>query len=282
MQTLSMWEYSLILKEGEEILNQRLKKIYQIGEKKFLFSFGKKGLVINLGQNFYFSSTKNTALKQASNFVMLLRKHLQGKKLISFYQYDFDRYYILEFFPNYKLVLKQFSKGNMILLQEEKVIAFFYAEEELKKGDFFSYPPKKEFEQRIYFGKKYENSQEIDKGKIKDIKEFLVYNNEVWAIEPKDIGLNITKKFSSLSEAIEFLDRIEEEKKPKEMDVEKEKIKQKLQKRLQNQKQNLEDIEKQIIFFKKAIEHIKQNMEKIEQELQTAKKEGKKFIKIAF
>ncbi len=117
-RTLCGWEYYVLLKESQVLLNTRLHKVYQISDKLFRFDFDKLSLMICVGEYFYITNTPPKPPQNPSPLAMVLRKHVGSKFLESFKQHENDRIYVLHFSNNYKLVLEQFSKGNMFLIDE--------------------------------------------------------------------------------------------------------------------------------------------------------------------
>ncbi|MCX8163266.1 MAG: NFACT family protein [Candidatus Micrarchaeota archaeon] len=279
MKPLSMWEYSFVLEEAaDKIVGSYLKKIYQINQTKFSFDFGKFSLIVNLGKNFYLTSNPPAAPKEPSSFVMLLRKHLKGKKLEKFYQACSDRYYRLDFSHSYSLILKQFAKGNLILLQNGKIVLFFYKEEGLEKEKELYFEPSKEIQPDIFIGKKY-SFLEPQKAINQKIKEFFVYKDEVYVLPEPNFDTAKAKTFSTLSEAVEFLEleqqQLSQQKEQKNLQELK-----KLKNRLFFQEQSLAQTEKKIQNLKKSIDYIKNNIQLIQEKLMQNKNSKKITITI--
>ncbi|MEM4137414.1 MAG: NFACT family protein [Candidatus Anstonellaceae archaeon] len=275
MKPLSMWEYSFILKEAQVLVGNYLKKIYQLDKSKFSFDFGKKSLIVNLGKNFYLASKNYEVRQEPSAFVMLLRKHLKSKKLLNISQIGNDRYYALDFEGGYRVILKQFAKGNLILLENDIVVAFFYNEEGIQKAKVFQVPPSEEPDKIFYFGKKYhflEPQQIIEK----NIDNFFVYDGEVYLVLAKDFDIQKAKSFPTFSQALEFLD-IQLQQKDKEQNLVQLK---KLEHRLSSQLHSLAAINKKIDYLKRTIDYIKQNIDLLNNKLEEAKSDGKKTLKL--
>ena len=277
MKPLNMWEYSALLEEAQQkIVKKYLKKIYQIDKKLFRFDFGEFSLIVQLGQYFYLTKNPPSAPQNPSNFIMLLRKYINSKKLEKFYQFDFDRYYILEFSNKNKLIIEQFAKGNMILLDEnDKILSSFYPTQVEKKSQYL-YPQAKEFDLAVFIGKKY-NLEDKDKP-----KHYCIYNNEPFLVCPNINTMNTEqiRTFSSFSEAVEFAAELENKKikNPQEDKENKELLK--LYKRLEEQQKILLATKQQINDYQKIIYYIENNSSKIEQLILKAISEGKKTIKL--
>jgi len=121
-RTLSGWEYFVLLKEAQSLLHNRMSKAYETGMRQFRLDFGKFSLVIGIGRYFYITENPPQSAQTPTSLAMLLRKEISGKFLDSFKQHENDRAYILEFSNEYKLVLEQFSYGNMFLLDSNNKI----------------------------------------------------------------------------------------------------------------------------------------------------------------
>ncbi|MFH1095145.1 MAG: NFACT family protein [Candidatus Micrarchaeota archaeon] len=116
-RTMSNWEYSLVLKEAGPLLEGRhVRKIYQPEEDMLRIDIGKESLMVGAGAFFYLARSPPAGPVEPGAFAMLLRKHLEGKRLHVFSPYKNDRIYVMEFDDGVKLVLEQFGKGNVVLL----------------------------------------------------------------------------------------------------------------------------------------------------------------------
>ena len=122
------------------------KKIYQVGEREFLFKIYKgetKSLYVNL-RGWIFFEDRETPL-EPSMFVMFLRKRFSGKKIIKFYQLNFDRIVIFEVPDGYSLIIELFGDGN-IIVTKDGIIERAYKEREWRhrrvmKGEDYVPPP---------------------------------------------------------------------------------------------------------------------------------------------
>ncbi len=122
-RTMSNWEYSIVLKEALPLLeNKHVRKIYQPREGVLRIDIGKESLMVGAGAYFYLAKNPPAGPTEPGAFAMLLRKHLEGKRLHAFSPYQNDRIYVMEFDDGLKLVLEQFGKGNVILLDKEQKI----------------------------------------------------------------------------------------------------------------------------------------------------------------
>ncbi len=135
------------LKENREFIEGGFfKKIYQVGEREFLFKIYKgetKPLYVNL-RGWLFFDDRETPL-EPSMFVMFLRKRFSGKKIVKFYQFNFDRIIIFEVPNGYSLIIELFGDGNIIVTRDG-IIERAYKEREWRhrriiKGEEYVPPP---------------------------------------------------------------------------------------------------------------------------------------------
>ncbi len=103
----------------------RIDKIYHEGEKTIRIRVYKTGegeveIIFKPGI-FYISKYKRKAEREPTNFAMLLRKHLLGKRILWMKQKDFERIIELETQDNI-LIFEPFSKGNVILCDKDYMI----------------------------------------------------------------------------------------------------------------------------------------------------------------
>ncbi len=125
-------------------------KAQQIGPAEFKLSFrtkaGKKDVIVRLPGLVNITSYKIPAPRKPSNFAMKLRKEISGKKVLAVKQHDFDRVIVLDFGEK-KLVIELFSKGNLVLTKDGRILAVFRSEEwrdrKLRFGEEYVFPKKK-------------------------------------------------------------------------------------------------------------------------------------------
>lgn len=146
MQQTSNLDYLFLLKEIEELKGERLENVYQLGEKKFCLRFKGKDLVAELGEYAFLASRTPAPKVHPPAFVMLFRKHLRNARLTEAVQPNFDRLFELRFSNGFVLVFEMFSKGNLVLLDEERrIVRPFkfqeFASRKLKPGQEYKPPP---------------------------------------------------------------------------------------------------------------------------------------------
>ncbi len=95
----------------------------------------------------FLTSFSMPARQTTSGYGAFLRKRLSNKKVLSFKQHSFDRIIVIHL-EGFFLVFELFAKGNVILLDEEKVILSAFRKERwkdriLKKGEDYKFPSSK-------------------------------------------------------------------------------------------------------------------------------------------
>ncbi|MFA5108019.1 MAG: NFACT family protein [Candidatus Micrarchaeia archaeon] len=282
-RTLSLWEYSILLQEGQSLLKNRLSKAYEISPKLIRLDFGKLSLIISLGKYFYMSENPPEAPQIPSSFAMFIRKHLGGKFLDSFEQYGNDRIYVLGFSNGQKIVIEQYAHGNMFLLDEKDIIVRPYS---FKPTALKTYNPGQKYEwpsnpsspdKKFFIGKlyseaisSYSNSQ-LEKLILHPV--FLVYPDAVSLMPlPSKEG---EKKFDSFSLAIEHFILNRPAPAPKKAP---EQVK--LDKRLEEQERALKKIDEQIPELEKICKWLEKNLENVDEQIILARKSGEKKLKI--
>jgi len=143
---LSLDIYAWLEENREKIVDGFFKKIYQIGEREFLFKIYKgetRPLYVNL-RGWMFFEDKETPL-EPSVFVMFLRKRFSGRRIKNVYQLNFDRIVIFETQDGYSLILELFGDGNIIIVKDG-IIERAYLEREwrhrsIRRGIEYTPPP---------------------------------------------------------------------------------------------------------------------------------------------
>jgi predicted ribosome quality control (RQC) complex YloA/Tae2 family protein len=141
---------------GKSLIGGYFRKIYQYayaaGKAKthqFLFEVfvpGRGNLWLYADKNkLFITNYKKPSPAEPPNFCLLLRKHLEGSKILGIHQHEFDR--IIELSTeNNVLIIELFSDGNVVLCNSEKsIISPLYVQEwkdrELKPKLPYKYPP---------------------------------------------------------------------------------------------------------------------------------------------
>ncbi len=125
--SMSNVDIHVILPELEsEIKGAFVKNVYQYGDvfvlKLYLQSGRSPQLLIQPGCRIHLTEFKRVAPRQPSKFVVVLRKYLREKRILSLKQHQFDRIVTIEIGDensSYKLVVELFSHGNLLLLDPQ-------------------------------------------------------------------------------------------------------------------------------------------------------------------
>ena len=154
---LSSLELNYLVKELEVLVGGKLEQLYQLGRDEFTMqlhvpSIGKSILRIIIGKMMYLASSKTPAPETPPSFCIYLRKKLKNARIKSIGQLGFER--IVEFVfetkdAQLRLIFELFSKGNVVLCNEEGIILSILEQQEwkdrtLKPKQHYEYP-KKEF-----------------------------------------------------------------------------------------------------------------------------------------
>ncbi len=137
--------------ELKKLEGARVEKVYHHLPWEIRFKLRKGGrvdLVLEAGKRIHTTKFPKEAPRLPSSFAMLMRKHLEGFKVEKIEQHDFDRVVIITFGykeeKTYKVVAEFFSKGNVILCDENFKIIMPLISGIFKAGEVYKFP-----EQRI-------------------------------------------------------------------------------------------------------------------------------------
>ncbi|MEM2924906.1 MAG: ribosome rescue protein RqcH [Methanocellales archaeon] len=153
-QSMTSVDVSATVRELQILNNALVDKVYQhtydeIRLQLYIKATGRSDLVIEAGKRLHLTAYPRASPKTPSNFAMLLRKYISGGRIAEIKQHDFDR--VIEIAierggeKNY-LVVELFSKGNVILLNENRKIilplhSYSFQNREVKQGLEYEYPP---------------------------------------------------------------------------------------------------------------------------------------------
>lgn len=155
-QGLTSLDLYYLVKELQELVGARVDKFFEQADEKreFLFVFhktgaGKKMLRIKLPGLVYLTEHKQLFPETPPGFCVFLRKHLGNARIKEVRQRGFER--ILEIVFETKggeltLICELFSKGNMILIDENKKIKGLLESQNweartVRGGTLYEYPP---------------------------------------------------------------------------------------------------------------------------------------------
>ncbi|MDD1678779.1 MAG: NFACT family protein [Methanomicrobiales archaeon] len=118
-----------MVEELKECLPLWIGKVYQFGEKTIGIRLGgeqeKNLFLIEAGRRAHLVGTLPAAPKNPTGFAMLLRKYLEGGKVLSIGQYGIERIFYFDIGKReqiYRLIIELFDEGNVILCREDGTI----------------------------------------------------------------------------------------------------------------------------------------------------------------
>ncbi|MCK5037817.1 MAG: NFACT family protein [Thermoplasmata archaeon] len=148
---MSNFDVAAFVRESQAYVGMQVEKVFQMSYSEVWLRLSAKGkkatLVIKLGRAMWFEDEYLKSDVEPPNFAMLLRKNLGRKKLNSITQHGFDRIVVLTFGAemNIKIVVELFGKGNMILIEGDKIIkpltSKSWRHRDVKPGVEFKFPP---------------------------------------------------------------------------------------------------------------------------------------------
>ena len=152
---LSSFDLYLVVSELQDYLGYIIEKIYHISRSEIVIKLKnlktKKKESLYIKNNEYLSITNKqfeTPLKPTT-FAMTLRKYLTNGKISKISQHEFDRIIeikIIKKDTEYNLIIEFFSKGNIILLNSEKIIILplitqHWSHRKIKYKEIYLHPP---------------------------------------------------------------------------------------------------------------------------------------------
>ncbi len=156
MKTMSNVDINAICYELNELLNgARVDKSFQPTKDTVIMRFHVKGtgridVVFQAGVRIHTTQYPLDNPKMPPSFPMVLRKHLKGANVISIKQHNFDRVVEIKIKKEkvYTLIIELFSKGNIILLDEEDNIIIplkrkQWSDRDISSKKEYKFPPKR-------------------------------------------------------------------------------------------------------------------------------------------
>jgi predicted ribosome quality control (RQC) complex YloA/Tae2 family protein len=147
--------YAICSELKKSLKDARLQKAYQPTKDTVLIRFhvpgeGRADVVFQAGLRVHLTHFPPLNPKIPPNFPMLLRKYLKGAVVSDVHQHHFDRIIEIEFQKEhkYKLIIELFSKGNIILLDEEGQIILplkrkLWENRRISSKEEYKYPPER-------------------------------------------------------------------------------------------------------------------------------------------
>lgn len=160
---ISSIEFGFLLKELNTLVGQRIDQIYSLEKKSILIQFrmidGK--LLLRISPDFFFiTKTKKDSIDINTSFVTILRKYLNGKKIISIEQIGSERIIQIRA-ANFVLYIYFFGGKDKILCDKENTILASTNVKKFKKGEKLSFSDQNKFKISLDEFKKM--IEEIDK-----------------------------------------------------------------------------------------------------------------------
>lgn len=149
MKQLSSFDIKACVRELKELEGGKVEKVYHHPPDEIrirIYAGRKVDLVIEAGRRIHLTKFPKQAPRFPSAFAMLLRKHLEGARIKKIEQYDFDRVVVIEFerFGEIRrIVAELFSKGNVVLLNEENRV-IMPLKHTIKVGELYRFPEQRE------------------------------------------------------------------------------------------------------------------------------------------
>ncbi|MFH1285034.1 MAG: NFACT family protein [Candidatus Micrarchaeota archaeon] len=138
MREIANIEMRYLSEELQKLAGARVEKIYELGESEFRFKLRIPGRYVDLTcylkRTIHETKYVKEAPKSATQFAMVLRKHLENASVAKVYQFGVDRVLVFELQKESKLslVFEMFSSGNLVLVGEDGKIISCYRREEWK------------------------------------------------------------------------------------------------------------------------------------------------------
>ena len=147
---------AVVMELQGNLIDSKLHKIYQhtrdeIRLKLYIFGSGYTDLIIECGKRIHLTKYPRQSPRVPPAFPMFLRKHLKGGRITEISQHGFDRIveiHIRRGDSSYILIAELFSKGNLIILDEERKIMLpmkhmTFTDRKIKKGEYYQFPQSK-------------------------------------------------------------------------------------------------------------------------------------------
>ncbi len=118
---MSSFDIKACVEELQKLIGGKVEKIYHYPPNEIrirIYAGEKYDLIIEAGRRIHLTKFPKQSPRFPSPFAMLLRKHLEGARIRSIKQHDFDRVVILEFERSdgvKRIIAELFRKGNIIL-----------------------------------------------------------------------------------------------------------------------------------------------------------------------
>lgn len=147
--------YAVSSELSKSLKDARFQKAYQPTKDTVLIrfhvpGFGRRDVIFQAGLRVHITQYPPLNPKVPPSFPMLLRKYLSGATVSSVRQHNFDRIMEIDFQKEHKftLIIELFSKGNIILLDEEGQIILplkrkLWQDRKISSKETYKYPPER-------------------------------------------------------------------------------------------------------------------------------------------
>lgn len=147
--------YAISSELTKSLKDARFQKAYQPTKDAVLIRFhvpgsGRRDVIFQTGLRVHTTQYPPQNPQVPPNFPMLLRKYLSGATVSDVRQHNFDRILEIEFQKEHKytLIIELFSKGNIILLDEERNIILplkrkLWQDRRISSKEPYKYPPER-------------------------------------------------------------------------------------------------------------------------------------------
>lgn len=155
---LSGIDIHFLVGEFQQLISGKIDQIYQKGIEEFIFQVhvpntGKKMIRVIPGNLIYMASAKTEMPQRPPSFCVYLRKYLRGSRIRSIKQLGFERIMEIDLETKnqkYKLILELFSKGNIVVTDEDYLIFSamenqVWSDRTIKAKETYKYP-KREYD----------------------------------------------------------------------------------------------------------------------------------------
>lgn len=177
MREISAVELMLAVKELQNLVSSSFKGMRQLGEGSFLIEFSRerKNVALYIKLNRLVCETRFVEEKtEQSDFASVVKKKLEGNTLTSIEQHDSDRIIVMSFEGATKreLIIEMLGKGNVVLVNEKKVVELSYRGHAYKERQMLTGSP------YVFPKSDTVDYDQIDEQKAKQIVESLKIEKE--------------------------------------------------------------------------------------------------------
>ncbi len=208
---LTALDLHYLLKELRQFISAKVDQIYCPSKKEiilqlYLTNAGKKILIIKAPDSIWLADAKPET-KKISGFCKTLRKYLGNSRLKEVKQFGFERIieFVFEKEKKYSLIFEMFSKGNIILVKNKKIIAAVeyqkWAARTIRPNEEYKWPAK-EF-----------NFLEL---KLSEFKKFIAETNKESVVKALAIEIGLGGKYAE--EACNIA-KVDKNKQPNELNL---------------------------------------------------------------